>query len=94
MLERNKTTCETYGEESPKATLEARDKARGFTPKGAPRRPFGAIKKHAPLALPAGNEVMHPSVFDGQKTSVASLAGEEAMPCFVFANAWLFGTEA
>ena len=50
----------------------------------APRRPFDAIKKHAFLASSAGNQVMHPSVFDGHKTIVASLAGNEFMPCSAF----------
>ena len=60
----------------------------------APSRPFGAIEKHAVLASSAGNQVMLPSVFDGQKTSVASLAGKEIVPCSAFAKARGFGNEA
>ena len=32
-----------------------------------------------------GNQLMHPSVFDGQKSTVASLAGKGTMPCSEFA---------
>ena len=37
---------------------------------------------------------MHPSVFDGPKTAVASLAGKEVMPGSEFAKASRFGNEA
>ena len=38
-------------------------------------------------------QLMHPSVFDGQKTTFASLAGKEVMPGSEFAKAWRFGNE-
>ena len=59
-----------------------------------PRRPFDAIKKHAFLAAPAGNQVIHLSVFDGQKTTAASLAGKQVMPSSAFAKAWRYENEA
>ena len=37
---------------------------------------------------------MHPSCFDGQKNTVAPLAGKEVMPGSEFARAWRFENEA
>ena len=37
---------------------------------------------------------MHPSVFDEQKTTVASLADKEVMPCSAFAKEWRFENKA
>ena len=42
----------------------------------------------------AGNQLAHPSAFDGQKTTAAPLAGKEVMPCYEFAKAWRFENEA
>ena len=51
-------------------------------------------KNHALLASLAGIQAMNPSVFAGQKITVAPLAGEAAMPCSAFARAWRFENEA
>ena len=42
----------------------------------------------------AGNQLAHPSAFDGQKTTAAPLAGKEVMPYYEFARAWRFENEA
>ena len=74
----------------------------------APRRPFDAIKNMPPLrhrqvmkSYPRRNNhallvslTGNPSVFDEQRTTVASLADKEVMPCSAFAKEWRFENEA